>query len=84
MVNALDWAYRDPLCLDLMGETAENLAGDFDYLRSAMDDYALTSGALARRSRAGSCHGKSHRSRSQMESWSGSFGRRISATIDRG
>ena len=26
MVEALDWTYRDPLSLELMGETAENLA----------------------------------------------------------
>lgn len=52
MVDALDWAYRDPLSLELMGETAENLAADFGYGRAAMDDYALTSqrraGAAAR------------------------------------
>ncbi|HWA43909.1 MAG TPA: thiolase family protein [Hypericibacter adhaerens] len=43
MVDALDWAYRDPLSLELMGETAENLADDFQYTRDAMDDYALSS-----------------------------------------
>ena len=43
MVDALDWAYRDPLSLELMGETAENLAADHGYGRAAMDDYALTS-----------------------------------------
>lgn len=43
MVDALDWAYRDPLSLELMGETAENLAADFGYGRAAMDEYALTS-----------------------------------------
>jgi len=43
MVDALDWTYRDPLSLELMGETAENLAEDFQYTREAMDDYALTS-----------------------------------------
>lgn len=52
MVDALDWAYRDPLSLELMGETAENLAADFGYGRRAMDDYALSSqrraGAAAR------------------------------------
>jgi hypothetical protein len=26
MVDALDWTYRDPLSLELMGETAENKA----------------------------------------------------------
>lgn len=43
MVDALDWTYRDPLSLDLMGETAENLADDYQYTREAMDEYALTS-----------------------------------------
>ena len=37
MVDALDWAYRDPLSLELMGETAENLAEDYHYTREAMD-----------------------------------------------
>ncbi|MCO5089646.1 thiolase family protein [Bosea sp. (in: a-proteobacteria)] len=43
MVDALDWTYRDPLSLELMGETAENLAEDYKYTREAMDAYALTS-----------------------------------------
>lgn len=43
MIDALDWTYRDPLSLELMGETAENLADDYQYTREAMDDYALTS-----------------------------------------
>ncbi|MGE0503466.1 MAG: acetyl-CoA C-acyltransferase [Rhizobiaceae bacterium] len=43
MIDALDWTYRDPLSLELMGETAENLAEDFQYTREAMDDYALSS-----------------------------------------
>ena len=43
MVDALDWTYRDPLSLELMGETAENLAEDFQYTREAMDEYALSS-----------------------------------------
>lgn len=43
MVDALDWAYRDPLSLELMGETAENLAEDYHYTREAMDEYALVS-----------------------------------------
>lgn len=43
MVDTLDWAYRDPLSLELMGETAENLADDFQYTREAMDEYALSS-----------------------------------------
>ena len=43
MVDTLDWAYRDPFSLELMGETAENLAEDFQYRREAMDDYAIES-----------------------------------------
>lgn len=43
MIDTLDWAYRDPFSLELMGETAENLAEDFQYRREAMDDYAIES-----------------------------------------
>jgi acetyl-CoA C-acetyltransferase len=43
MVDALDMAYRDPFSLELMGETAENLADDFGYGRDAMDGWALMS-----------------------------------------
>ncbi len=43
MVDALDMAYRDPFSLELMGETAENLADDFGYDRAAMDGWALKS-----------------------------------------
>jgi acetyl-CoA C-acetyltransferase len=43
LVDALDLAYRDPLSLELMGETAENLADDFQYRRDDMDAYALAS-----------------------------------------
>jgi acetyl-CoA acetyltransferase family protein len=43
MVDTLDWAYRDPFSLELMGETAENLADDNQYQREPMDEYALTS-----------------------------------------
>lgn len=43
MQDTLDWAYRDPFSSELMGETAENLADDFQYTRDAMDDYALSS-----------------------------------------
>lgn len=43
MVDALDLAYRDPFSLELMGETAENLADDFGYDRNAMDAWALMS-----------------------------------------
>ncbi|UPJ48438.1 hypothetical protein IVB30_36190 [Bradyrhizobium sp. 200] len=47
MIDALDWTYRDPLSLELMGETAENLAEDYQYTREAMDEYALTSQSRA-------------------------------------
>ena len=43
MVDTLDWAYRDPFSLELMGATAENLAEDFQYRREAMEDYAVES-----------------------------------------
>lgn len=43
MVDALDMAYRDPFSLELMGETAENLADDFGYDRDGMDGWALMS-----------------------------------------
>lgn len=43
MIDQLDWAYRDPFSSDLMGETAENLADDFDYTREAMDEWAVMS-----------------------------------------
>ncbi|MEM9132280.1 MAG: thiolase family protein [Actinomycetota bacterium] len=43
MVDTIDYAYRDPFDLSLMGETAENLTDDFDYERTDMDLYALES-----------------------------------------
>jgi acetyl-CoA acetyltransferase family protein len=43
MIDSLDWAYRDPLSLELMGETAENLAEDHQYERGPMDEWALMS-----------------------------------------
>ncbi len=43
MVDSLDWAYRDPFSLELMGGTAENLAEEFQYQREPMDEYAVTS-----------------------------------------
>jgi acetyl-CoA acetyltransferase family protein len=43
MVDTLDWAYRDPFSLELMGETAENLAEDYQYQREPMDTYAVES-----------------------------------------
>lgn len=43
LIDSLDWTYRDPLSLELMGATAENLADDYQYTREAMDEYALSS-----------------------------------------
>ena len=43
MIDTLDYAYRDPFNLELMGETAENLAEDFQYQRDEMDEWALMS-----------------------------------------
>ncbi|MBI4968653.1 MAG: thiolase family protein [Rhodospirillales bacterium] len=43
MIDTLDWAYRDPFSQELMGETAENLADDFQYTRPPMDEWALMS-----------------------------------------
>ena len=47
MVDALDFAYRDPFSLELMGETAENLAADEGYERAQMDEWAAMSQARA-------------------------------------
>lgn len=43
LVDTIDYAYRDPFDLALMGETAENLTDDFGYSREEMDEYALVS-----------------------------------------
>lgn len=43
VVDTIDYGYRDPFDLSLMGETAEALTDDFGYTREAMDAYALTS-----------------------------------------
>lgn len=43
LVDMIDYAYRDPFDLALMGETAEALTDDFGYAREDMDAYALTS-----------------------------------------
>ncbi|MEM8902545.1 MAG: thiolase family protein [Actinomycetota bacterium] len=43
VVDTIDYGYRDPFDLALMGETAENLADDFGYDRADMDLYALES-----------------------------------------
>ncbi len=45
--DMLDWAYRCPFSQEYMGETAENLAEDFQLTREAMDDYAAQSQARA-------------------------------------
>mgnify|MGYP000875921490 CR=1 FL=1 len=56
--DQLDWAYRCPFSREYMGETAENLAEDYQYEREAMDEWgfmsqqragaAIKSGFLAR------------------------------------
>ncbi len=43
VIDTIDYAYRDPFDLALMGETAEALTDDFGYTREAMDEYALES-----------------------------------------
>ncbi len=43
IVDTLDYGYRDPFDLSLMGETAENLTDDYGYERLDMDLYALES-----------------------------------------
>ena len=45
--DMLDWAYRCPFSQEYMGETAENLAEEFQYDRDAMDDWAEMSQARA-------------------------------------
>jgi acetyl-CoA C-acetyltransferase len=37
--DQLDWAYRCPFSQELMGETAENLAADYQYGREEMDEW---------------------------------------------
>ena len=46
--DMLDWAYRCPFSGNYMGETAENLADDFQYTREAMDEWGAMSQARAR------------------------------------
>ncbi|MEM9517521.1 MAG: thiolase family protein, partial [Actinomycetota bacterium] len=43
VIDTIDYGYRDPFDLSLMGETAENLTDDFGYCRADMDEYAITS-----------------------------------------
>ncbi len=45
--DMLDWAYRCPFSQEYMGETAENLADDYQYTREAMDDWGALSQARA-------------------------------------
>lgn len=41
--DQLDWAYRCPFSQEYMGETAENLAEEYQYEREPMDDWGLMS-----------------------------------------
>jgi len=43
LVDGLDYAYRCPFSDELMGETAENLAEEYQYDREAMDAWGLLS-----------------------------------------
>ncbi|MBM3555686.1 MAG: thiolase family protein [Alphaproteobacteria bacterium] len=43
LTDTLDWCYRDPFDGQFMGETAENLAEDFQYSRDAMDEWGFMS-----------------------------------------
>ena len=45
--DMLEWAYRCPFSLEYMGETAENLAAEFQYTRDAMDEWGAMSQARA-------------------------------------
>lgn len=45
--DTLDWAYRCPFSQEYMGETAENLAEEFQYEREPMDEWAAMSQARA-------------------------------------
>ncbi|MEM7268076.1 MAG: thiolase family protein [Pseudomonadota bacterium] len=45
--DMLDWAYRCPFSQEYMGETAENLADDYQLTREAMDAYAHDSQSRA-------------------------------------
>lgn len=46
--DMLDWCYRCPFSQEYMGETAENLADDYQYTREAMDAWGVMSQARAR------------------------------------
>ena len=45
--DMLDWAYRCPFSQEYMGETAENLAEEYQYERDAMDEWAEMSQSRA-------------------------------------
>lgn len=47
MEDMLDWAYRCPFSNEYMGETAENLADDYQYTRDAMDAWGVMSQSRA-------------------------------------
>lgn len=47
MEDMLDWAYRCPFSRELMGETAETLADEFQHGREAMDEWGAMSQARA-------------------------------------
>lgn len=45
--DTLDWAYRCPFSQEYMGETAENLAEEYQYEREPMDEWGAMSQARA-------------------------------------
>ncbi|MFC3613431.1 thiolase family protein [Lutimaribacter marinistellae] len=47
MEDMLDWAYRCPFSQEYMGETAENLAEEYQYEREPMDEWGAMSQARA-------------------------------------
>jgi len=47
MEDMLDWAYRCPFSNEYMGDTAENLADDYQYTREAMDAWGVMSQSRA-------------------------------------
>jgi acetyl-CoA C-acetyltransferase len=48
LVDGLDYIYRCPFTRELMGDTAETLAGRYGYLRDDMDDWGYMSQMRAR------------------------------------
>ncbi len=47
MEDMLEWAYRCPFSMEYMGDTAENLAEEFQYQREPMDEWAAMSQSRA-------------------------------------